>query len=257
MRTDYDAERLSKKFSKNFVPLIFDVTDMCAIKDSVNKVKKDLQPNESLLGLVNNAGIALGGPVSIINTNVFRKQFDVNFFGLIDVTKSYLPLLGGYKNSQNQGKIINISSISGLRANPFTAPYCASKFALEALSDSLRRELMIYGIDVILIEPGPFKTEIWDKTPDPKNNEYLGSDYEESLKRFYRFVIEFGKNGWNPDIIGEKIKYILENHKPAPRYIITPNYFLHYIMSGILPTRIYDRLIAKKLKLLKNKASNN
>ena len=148
------------------------MTDLESIENSVKIVKSNLKSNEGLSGLVNNAGIALGGPITLIETDVFRKQFDVNFFGLIDVTKAFLPLLGASKSSPYKGKIINISSISGLRANPFVGPYSASKFALEAFSDSLRRELLIYDIDVILIEPGPIKTAIWDKTPDPDDNEF-------------------------------------------------------------------------------------
>ena len=251
VRKQEHADKLSQELGKNFQPLIFDVTNNQAILKSIDIVKKNLKKGESLAGLINNAGIALGGPVSIIDTNVFRKQFDVNFFGLIDVTKAYLPLLGAYKNSPQQGKIINISSISGLRSNAFTAPYCASKFALEAFSDSIRKELMLYGVDVILIEPGPFKTDIWDKTPDPDNNEFIGSDYEISLKKFYKLVIEFGKKSWHPDIIGNRIKNILQDQKPATRHIITPNRFYNYFLSGILPTRIYDKLEAKKLKIIK------
>jgi len=111
---------------------------------------------------------------------------------------------------------------------------------------------MIYGVDVILIEPGPFKTAIWDKTPDIDDNDFIGSDYELSLKKFYKYVIEIGRKGWNPDIIGNRVKTILQNPKPSARHIITPNRFLNYSLSGILPTRIYDKLIAKKLNLLKN-----
>ena len=110
--------------------------------------------------LVNNSGIAIGGPVLHIETDVFRKQFDVNFFGLITVTKLFSHLLGAYKNAAHSGKIVMISSVSGKRSYHFVAPYTASKHALEWFSDAISRELMIYGIDVILIEPGPIKTAI-------------------------------------------------------------------------------------------------
>ncbi len=251
VRKNKDGERLSSELGDNFQPLIFDVTDSKEISESVEKVRSDLKPGECISALVNNAGIALGGPVTLIDTEVFRKQFDVNFFGLIDVTKACLPLLGVSKESSNQGKIINISSISGKRSHPFMAPYSASKFALEAFSDSLRRELMIYGVDVILIEPGPIKTAIWDKTPDPENNEFLGSDYESSLERFYKLFIQMGKKGLDPDIIGNRVKSILQDPRPRLRHVITPNRLLHYTLPGILPTRIYDKLVGKGLGLMK------
>jgi hypothetical protein len=214
-------------------------------------VKNELKPGEILSGLVNNAGIALGGPVNLIDTDIFRKQFDVNFFGLIDVTKAYLPLLGAYKGSKSQGKIINISSVSGRRAHPFVAPYSASKFAVEAFSDSLRREMLLYGVDVVLIEPGPIKTAIWDKAPDPENNEFTGSDYEPALKRFYKMFIEMGKKGFDADIIGDRVKEILQNPSPKTRHVITPNRFMNYTLSGILPDRAFDKLTGKGLGLLK------
>ena len=251
VRKSEDAERILAKLGNNFHPLILDVTDSNAILDSVEKVRSDLKPSECIAGLVNNAGIALGGPVTLIDEEIFRKQFEVNFFGLINVTKAYLPLLGANKGSHNQGKIINISSISGKRSYPFIAPYTASKFAVEAFSDSLRRELMMYGVDVILIEPGPIKTAIWDKTPDPENNEFLGSDYEKALGRFYKLFIEIGKKGFDPDIIGNRVKSILQNPKPPIRHVITPNRFINYTLPGILPTRMYDKLVGKGLGLLK------
>ena len=231
--------------------MIFDVTDLKAISESVEKVSIDLKPNECVSGLVNNAGIALGGPVTLIDIEIFRKQFEVNFFGLISVTKAFLPLLGANKESNNQGKIINISSVSGKRSYPFIAPYTASKFAVEAFSDSLRRELMIYGVDVILIEPGPIKTAIWDKTPDPENNEFLSSDYESSLGRFYKIFIKMGKKGLDPDIIGNRVKSILQDPRPKIRHVITPNRLLNYTLPGILPSRMFDKLVGKGLGLIK------
>ena len=251
VRKQEDADKLRADLGDNFQSLIFDVTDSNAIKESAEKVQADLNPGESIAGLVNNAGIALGGPVTMIDTDIFRKQFDVNFFGLIDVTKAYLPLLGASKDAQNQGKIINISSVSGRRSHPFMAPYTASKFALEAFSDSLRRELMIYGVDVILIEPGPIKTAIWDKTPDPEDNEFIGSDYESALERFYKLFIQMGKKGLNADIIGNRVKSVLQDPSPAIRHVITPNRLINYTLPGIIPTRMYDKLIGKGLGLLK------
>ena len=251
VRKRADADRISEILGDNFHALIFDVTDLQGILNGAATVKSELGEGECIAGLINNAGVAMGGPVTLIETDIFRKQFEVNFFGLIDVTKTFLPMLGAKRSAKCQGKIINISSVSGKRSYPFIAPYTASKFAVEAFSDSLRRELMIYGVDVILIEPGPIKTAIWDKTPDPENNEFLGSDYEPSLGRFYKLFIEMGKKGLDPDIVGSRVKSILQNPRPRIRHVITPNRFLNYTLPGILPSRMFDKLIGKGLELLK------
>ena len=250
VRKQKDAEKVTSEFGANFTPLIFDVTDSKGIQENAEIVKSELLPGEALAGLVNNAGVAMGGPINLIDTDVFRQQFEVNFFGLIEVTKTFLPMLGAVKNSMQQGKIINISSISGRRAHPFVAPYTASKFAVEAFSDALRREMLLYGVDVILIEPGPIKTAIWDKVPDLDDNEFTGTDYEPALRKFYKFFIEMGKKGLDADVIGNKIKSILQNPSPKTRYVITPNRFAHFTLPNILPDRMFDKLIGKNLGLL-------
>ena len=251
VRKQEDAEKVTSEFGANFTPLIFDVTDSKGIQENAQIVKGELIPGEALAGLVNNAGVAMGGPINLIDTDVFRKQFEVNFFGLIEVTKTFLPMLGAVKNSMQQGKIINISSISGRRAHPFVAPYTASKFAVEAFSDALRREMLLYGVDVILIEPGPIKTAIWDKVPDLDDNEFTGTDYEHSLRKFYKIFIEMGKKGFDADIIGNRVKEILQDPSPKTRHVITPNRFINFTLPGILPDRIFDKLVGKGLGLLK------
>ena len=251
VRKQEDAEKVTSEFGANFTPLIFDVTDSKGIQENAQIIKSELIPGEALAGLVNNAGVAMGGPINLIDTDVFRKQFEVNFFGLIEVTKTFLPMLGAVKNSMQQGKIINISSISGRRAHPFVAPYTASKFAVEAFSDALRREMLLYGVDVILIEPGPIKTAIWDKVPDLDDNEFTGSDYEHSLRKFYKMFIEMGNKGFDADIIGNRVKEILQDPSPKTRHVITPNRFINFTLPGILPDRIFDKLIGKGLGLIK------
>ena len=251
VRKQEDAEKITSEFGANFIPLIFDVTDSKGIQENAQIVKGELIPGEALAGLVNNAGVAMGGPINLIDTDVFRKQFEVNFFGLIEVTKTFLPMLGAVKNSMQQGKIINISSVSGRRAHPFVAPYTASKFAVEAFSDALRREMLLYGVDVILIEPGPIKTAIWDKVPDLDDNEFTGTDYESSLRKFYKMFIEMGKKGFDADIIGNRVKEILQDPSPKTRHVITPNRFINFTLPGILPDRMFDKLVGKGLGLLK------
>ena len=113
--------------------------------------------NEKLFALINNAGIAVPGPLVELPIEQFKEQFNVNLFGVLRCTQLAFPLF------ETGSRIINISSVSGLITSPFTGAYSSSKFALEALSDALRRELMLLGIKVILIEPGPLKTKIWKK----------------------------------------------------------------------------------------------
>ena len=147
----------------------------------------------------------------------------MNVFGLINVTQAFAPLLGAYSKAKHSGKIIMISSVAGKRSYPFVGPYSASKHALEGLSDALRRELILYDIDLILIEPGPVKTEIWNKTPDPKNSIFIGSPYEASLKKFNNMLKKFEKNGLDANIIAKKIRNIIFTNSPKTRYVLSPN----------------------------------
>ena len=252
IRTEEDAKILKKELGEFFFPIIMDVTN----EDSIYKAKGIIEqqiPNKKLDVLINNAGIALGGPIKYIDTDMFRKQFEVNLFGVVSVTKKFLDLLGATEENQHQGKIIMISSISGKRSYPFVSPYVASKHALEGLSDCIRKELMLYGIDVILIEPGPIKTAIWDKAPDPDNNPFSKTEYNPILKKFYDAVIEQGKLGLDAEAVSKKIKKIIEMKKPKTRYVITGKKLINYTLPSILPDRLFDKLTAKMLGITKPK----
>jgi len=252
VRNAKDAKELETLFKDKFKSIILDVTDKDAIYASVSTVKKFLELNESYLcSVVNNAGIAIGGPLRYLDIEIYKKQFDVNFFGLINVTKAFLDLLIESNNYPLKNKIINIGSISGKRSYPFVGPYTASKFALEGLTDSLRRELLIHDVDVILIEPGPIKTAIWDKVPNIEDNPFLKTEYEIPLRKLSKGYIKMGKNGLHPDLIGDKIVHILQTNKPKTRYVITPNKLMNYIVPGYFPDRWVDKLIGKMLGLIK------
>tara|TARA_Y100001935_G_C17272844_1_gene492941 strand:- start:671 stop:1525 length:855 start_codon:yes stop_codon:yes gene_type:complete len=246
-----DATKIAKKHGKLFKPLVFDVRDENAIEKSVEFVKRDLSKNDNIVSLVNNSGIALGGPFKHLSTDIFRKQLEVNVLGVVSVTRAFLELLGAFKGSKNQGKIIMISSVSGRRAYPYMSPYAASKFALEGMSDSLRRELMMYGIDVILVEPGPVKSEIWNKAPDKNNHPYINTDYKESVETFYDQVVDKAQEPLPTEILGNAIKDIIENPSPKTRYVFTKNKFKEYILPGLLPDRTLDKLMASRLKIKK------
>ena len=188
-----------------------------------------------------------------LDVDIFRKQFEVNFFGLIEVTKCFLDMLINNNDYKMKNKIINIGSISGKRSYPFVAPYTSSKHALEGFSDALRRELLLHDVDVVLIEPGPIRTPIWSKAPDIKDNPFINTEYEIPLRKFNKGYIKLGVNGYPPSIIGEKIVKIMSTNKPKTRYVITPKIFKNYIFPGFLPDRIVDRLTGKMLGLIKKR----
>ncbi len=154
VRNQMDAERLQRDFGDRFVPLLFDVTDKETVQAAALKVNECFGAG-TLDGLVNNAGIEVAGPLAYLPTDQFRRQLEVNLVGPFIVTKAFLPLLGeDPARKGNPGRILNISSASGRIAAPFTGAYSASKFGLEGFSESLRRELVLFGIDVIIIGPG-------------------------------------------------------------------------------------------------------
>ena len=245
VRKKEDAERLKKEFSEQFHPLIFDVTDHDAVAASVSEVKNVIK-DEGLACLINNAGVAISG--TIIHTSIkdFQHQFDINLFGVIAVTKSYLPLLGALKDYENKpGKIINISSVSGVIAFPFLSPYCASKFALEAFSDSLRRELLIYGIDVIKIAPGAIKTPIWKKS-EKISQEVLNSDYGPSIKKFQQYTRKSAQAAMESDELARRILKVFLKKRPRTRYTFLNNKFTNYtIPRHFISARIFDGFIKK------------
>src|SRR5690606_15134971 len=140
VRKQADADRLQQEFGKDFHPLIFDVQDLKGIQEAYLEVKATLK-DTSLDCLVNNAGVSVNGPMAYIALEEFSSQLDINVLGLVRVTQTFLPLLG-FDNNLPKGRIINISSGAGRVTRPFMAPYAASKHAVEAVSDGLRRELL-------------------------------------------------------------------------------------------------------------------
>ena len=252
VRKKEDAKYLEDNYSDNFYSVLFDVTKKDEIDKAKIEVEKILKERKSYLScLINNAGIAIGGPVRYLTVDNFRKQFEVNFFGLIEVSKTFLDLLIDSNKYKMKNKIINIGSISGKRSYPFVGPYTSSKFALEGFTDAFRRELLMHDIDVILIEPGPIRTPIWGKTPDIENNPFVGTEFETPLRKFTKGYLKIGQNGFPPKVIGDKIVEIMNTNSPKTRYVITPNKIKNYLMPGFLPDRVVDRMIGKMLGLIK------
>ncbi|KAA3617804.1 MAG: SDR family oxidoreductase [Calditrichaeota bacterium] len=247
VRKKEDAIKINKEIGPNFIPLIFDVTNSEAIKESVEITKKNIG-NSGLSGLINNAGIAISGPLMHVPTDELQQQFDVNVFGLLNVTRSFLPLLGAKQNYPlTPGKIINISSVSGKIGYPFAGPYAASKHAVEAISHSLRRELLIYGIDVIIVGPGSVNTPIWGKAPvDDVNVKYGDSDWGKTINRFKEALNEQEKNYLSADFVAAKIFDIFHKKKPKTRYPLYRDKIQSWIIHNLLTDRMLDKIILRK-----------
>ncbi|MFO1125535.1 MAG: SDR family NAD(P)-dependent oxidoreductase, partial [Methylocystis sp.] len=151
VRKETDAAELVARHGAAVVPLLFDVTDASAVAAAAREVEGRLE-GQTLAGLVNNAGVAVPGPLLYLPIEKFLRQIEVNLIGQLQVIQAFAPLLGaGTLRNGPRGRIVNMSSVAGRFAAPFLGAYNASKFALEGMSDALRRELMVYGVDVILI----------------------------------------------------------------------------------------------------------
>jgi NAD(P)-dependent dehydrogenase (short-subunit alcohol dehydrogenase family) len=249
VRKTSDAERLSKEFGDRFVPLFFDVTDEIAVQAAVADVRIRLS-GERLAGLVNNAGVAVAGPLLELQIEEFRHQIDVNLVGVVITSKAFAPLIGTDPQLKGKpGRIINIGSVSGRNAMPFLAPYAASKFALEGLSESLRRELLPFSIDVILIGPGAVATPIWSKAEQIDIAPYLDTPYGTAVERLRSHMLSLGKHGLPPEKIGEAVFHALTATRPRVRYAVSAQPFQDW-MARTLPKRIVDRTIGRRLGLL-------
>ena len=247
VRKQADADRLQKEFGDKFVPLIFDVVDAKAVQAGVAKVREAMK-GETLLGLVNNAGIAVSGPLLYITPDEFRDQMEVNLIGVLNATQAFAPLLGADRSLKGKpGRIVNIASVGGKRAFPFIGPYAASKHALEGFSEALRRELMLFGIDVIIIGPGAVKTAIWDKADQVDVSRYANTPYGPSIERFTKFFIENGKKGLPPEKLGRVIMHALTTAKPKVRYAVVPSFIQDRLLPAIMPRRTVDRVVAGRL----------
>jgi NAD(P)-dependent dehydrogenase (short-subunit alcohol dehydrogenase family) len=251
VRKPTDAERLSREFGSHFTPLLFDVTDSAAITAGASGVEAALG-GAPLFGLVNNAGIAVAGPLLYIDPDELRRQLEVNVVGQLLVTQAFAPLLAS-RGRERAGRIVMMSSVGGRNASPFVGPYNASKFALEGLSESLRRELMLPGIDVIVVAPGAVATPIWDKAEQIDVSRYANTPYAKALNGVRDYMLVNGRKGLPPERIGRAVWNALTTAHPRTRYTVTPDPLQNFLATT-LPKRMVDRLIAKRLGWDKKKA---
>ena len=245
VRKEADAQRLREASSTRLTPLMLDVTHSEQVATALAKVREAVG-DHGLDALVNNAGIAVGGPVEYVPLERWRRQFEVNVFGVVAVTQAALPLL-----RQARGRIVNISSVSGLIAAPFFGPYAASKFALEALSDSLRLEVAPQGIRVILIEPGAVATPIWEKGRQEAQTlrEHLPPEgmqwYGRLVARMERWIAASERNAMPVEHVVRVIEEAVAAPRPKSRYVVARGASRFAPLMRCLPTTLRDRLFKR------------
>ena len=248
VRKQPDLDRLKATFCTNFTPLLFDVTDEAAVLAAAREVRAALDGG-TLAGLVNNAGIGITGPLLELSANEFRRQMEVNLIGPIMATQAFGPLLGSDQSLTGpKGRIVMISSVSGKSGFPLLSAYTASKHAIEGLSESLRREMMLFGIDVIIVAPGIVKTPIWSKADGVDISAYRNSPHFLALEKFCKFMLGLSETGLPPERIAECVAEALMSKSPKMRYSIAPDPMPQLVMA-VLPKRAVDKIFAKRLGL--------
>ncbi|CAN2534154.1 hypothetical+protein [Methylocapsa aurea] len=252
VRTPADSARLQARFgAESFTPLLFDVTDAAAVAQAARETERLLE-GATLAGLVNNAGVAFPAPLLYQPIAEARLQIEINLIGQLAVIQAFAPLLGAgpEKRRGAPGRIVNMSSVAGSLASPFLGAYAASKHALEGLSDALRRELMAFGVDVIVIEPGVIATPIWDKAEQADLGPYDSTIYGPSARRLQKWAIEKGRLGPPPERVSDAVLRALTEPRPPARIRVVPSYLLDWLLPRLLPARLLDRLLAKRMGLL-------
>jgi hypothetical protein len=247
VRKQADADGLKAEFGESVTPLLFDVADEGAVRAGAGQVAQALG-SRKLFGLVNNAGIAVPGPLLHLDTDELRRQFEINLFGVHNVTRAFADLLGAdEQRTGDPGRIVMISSVGGERASPFVGPYSSSKFALEGYSQSLRRELMLYGIDVIVIGPGAIATPIWDKAEQNDLKRFSNTPYATAIGRVVDYMLKQGREGLPASDVGDLIWRCLSGANPKVRYAILRRPFMDRTLPKLLPPRMVDRIFAQRL----------
>jgi NAD(P)-dependent dehydrogenase (short-subunit alcohol dehydrogenase family) len=244
-----DAEALGAAGSERLVPLILDVTDADQIAAAAAQIEAGAAGG-GLDGLVNNAGIAVPGPLETLPLDDFRRQVEVNLTAQIAVTQALLPLI-----RQARGRLVFISSIGGRIAFPFSGAYHASKFGIEAVGDVFRQELRPWGISVSVVEPGSIDTPIWERgernadEAEARAHPDQRALYGQALERFRAAVKELAARGIAPAKVAKAIAHALEADRPRSRYLVGLDARVQAPLKAVLPTGLFDRLVVRMMRL--------
>ena len=219
-----------------------DLENKADVKAFCESVKLLCQGYLPLSAVVANAGVALGGPVENLPLDLYRKSFEINFFGAVSIIQALIPEL-----IKGKGKICIIGSMAGRIAMPFLSPYAATKFALEGFCDSLRREMNPFGVKTIMIEPAAVATPIWNKTKEQEIS-FVDEKYMDSLQIFQKNFIEGGNEGMTVEKAAALIADILAQKKPKARYIIAKNMMTLKLLLR-LPSIVLDKAVKKMFQM--------
>ncbi len=247
VRKQQDAERIAALGSTHLEPLFLDVTDSGSIADAAKTVEAALQGTE-LAGLVNNAGISVDLPIECVEVDMLRHQLEVNSIAPVALTQAFLPML-----RRSRGRVVNVSSLSGRYANPYSGAYCMSKFALEAFTDSLRQELRPWGMHVVSVQPGAIDTAMWEKGLQVDWTEVLSKQQLELYGDVWPAVRKLGEKAAAGAIpsraVSEAIFHALTARRPRTRYPVGTDARLTVRLASLLPDRTMDWLARKFLGL--------
>ena len=242
VREDADGAALRAQNAALITPLHIDVTDAGSIAAAVATLDAQLG-DAGLNGLINHAGIAIGGPLEVLPMNEIRRQFDVNVFGALAVTQAFLPQL-----RRARGRIVNMGSIAGRIALPFLGPYCMSKSALRAMTHALRLEVDAWGIDVALVEPGAIATPIWKKSNAAADvmqatlqNDTL-AHYSRHLEGIRRVIAKAEEQAISADAVARAVEHALTAAHPKTEYLVGNDARMRAAINAVLPQFLQDRL---------------
>jgi len=249
VRTEEAGEALRRQGGERLIPVRLDVTDPESIRQA-ETVVRDQVGFTGVSGLVNNAGIAVGGPLEVIPIEALRRQLEVNVIGQVLVTQAFLPLL-----RLARGRIVNMGSIAGRGTIPIMGPYSASKHALEALTDALRLELQPWGLHVSIVEPGAIATPIWEKST--KTGEEIAASagpaaealYADLVARVKGRVAQAASRAISADVVAQTVLHALTAPKPKTRYLVGSDAKVRAIMLQWFPDRVQDWILTKVLGL--------
>ena len=247
VRDPADAESLRGAASPRLVPVFLDVTEPAQIAAAAEQVERESE--NGLAGLVNNAGVAIPGPLETIPLEDFRRQLEVNLVAYVAVTQALLPQI-----RRAEGRVVFLSSIGGRVAFPFGGPYHASKFGTEAIGDVFRQELRPWNLRVSIIEPGSIDTPIWER--GQRKGEEIEAKaprtsllYGAAIEKFRKVIEDTAERGIPPEKVAKAIAHALESPRPKSRYLVGLDAKLQARLKPLIPTPLFDRIVARQLNL--------